>query len=120
MKTTELETKILNTAKEAIYNSIAQAFTGYDNPLKNMIKHVIENNEDELSIIVDKSFKKILDDNEFRKELDNVMVKKMAQAILSNLSSEVQSTIDKLQQRNPVLKQEIEIAVAKLIKKYNN
>lgn len=114
-----LEQEIIQKAKEAIYTSISSAFTGYNNPLKNMVDNVISNHSSELEKIVDKSFAGILNDKEFVKELDNVMVKKMAQAILSNLGSEVQSAIDKLQQKNPVLKQEIEVAVSKLINKFN-
>lgn len=116
----KLEEEILTRAKNAIYDSITKVFTEYHNPLKTLVTNVVEENKEALEKLVSKSFKNMIEGKNFQSEMETIMTKKLAQALLSQTGSEVQSVIDKINQKNPVLKQEIEVAVSKLIKKYQD
>lgn len=113
-----IDTIIQNTVNEAIKESVLKVATSYNSPVEQYIRQALTSNSEQITALLDKAFENLLKGKDFQKEVENVMTKKLAQSLLSAIPAEVSSVIDKLQSKNPVLKQEIEVAVSKLIKKY--
>lgn len=114
----KLEQRILETVDNSISQAITKEISGFDSPMRAIAKKVVDENSVKIKDLLSSALDSFLSSKEFKKEVDNVMMKKFAQQMLSNTSAEISSVVDKIQAKNPVLKQEIEVAIAKIIKSY--
>lgn len=114
----EIEKIIKNTLEDSIKEAIIKVATSYNSPVEAFIKEGLKKHEDKIVKLLDKAFENLLNGKDFQKEMENVLIKRLSQSILAEAGSSVQSVVSDIQRKNPVLKQEIEVAVSKIIKKY--
>lgn len=115
-----IEKIILDSIESSLKESVLKVATDYNSPIRGFIKDAIDNNHEKIESLLDKALKNLLNGKDFQKEMESVLVKKLSQSMLAEAGSEVQSAIADIQRKNPVLKQEIEVAISKLIKKYKD
>lgn len=116
----EIEKIIKNTIEDSIKESIIKVAISYNSPVGEYIKEALANHKDKITKLLDKAFENLLSGKDFQKEMEVVLVKRLSQSILAESGAGIQSVISDIQRKNPVLKQEIEVAISKIIKKYQD
>lgn len=111
---------IIKGIEDSIKEGVMKVATEYNSPVREYIKEALVRHEPKIVNLLDTAFDNLLKGKDFQKELENVLIKRLSQSILAEAGSEIQSVVSTIQQKNPVLKQEIEVAISKLITKYSN
>lgn len=116
----EIEKIIKNTIEDSIKEAVIKVATSYNSPVEGYIKEALSKHQEKITKLLDKAFENLLSGKDFQKEMESVLVKRLSQSILAESGASVQSVISDIQRKNPVLKQEIEVAISKIIKKYQD
>jgi|LakMenEpi03Aug12_release.lakeMendotaPanAssembly.Ray.scaffolds.fasta_scaffold835729_2 hypothetical protein len=113
-----LEENILKRLGDNIGNQVDYALGRhkfYDDITKKILEKHSEKIEKTISLGIEKAF----NNQDFVLEMEKTLNKKLAENIIQNFNSKVQSIVDTMRAKNPVFNEEIKIAITKILKKYN-
>lgn len=111
----ELDQVILNSAKNAISESVVKALTGYDSPLNKLCKSVIDRHLGELDTLVDTAVTNLICGDSFKLAIKENLEQKLARTLIERMGGELESQVNKLKS-NPETRARITLAISKIIK----
>ena len=108
-------TGINNSIKQAVFETLSKS---YDNPLSKYINELIMEEKDNFSIIFKEILKDCFNEKEFKQELKNQTMKKIAQVLVSQCQSIVEKDIVKLKQ-DEIFKARMMLLIEQSLKEVN-
>ena len=118
-----LEEKIIYAAGDVIKSTLADAITssliGYNKPMNIMAEQVIKDHQEHFRSMYKTALDGLLDDVEFKSEIDKALRVKLAKMIINKATGELESHLDKIKS-DPVHKAELTIAVSNAIKGFTD
>ena len=109
-----LEDDILKVARKSVSESIAAAFTGYNNPLGELTKSVVNQHSAHLRKIIEDSFTEVIAMDEFKQSIVNAFSHKVARTIISNNDGLFDKVCNDLR-GDAVFKAKMSLAVSKVV-----
>lgn len=110
----QLEQNILQTAQQAINESMSKVLVNYDSPLIKLVKTVVDENSVELKKIISDSFSQVIKTEDFKKSIVDAFAHKVARTIISNNDGLFDKVSNELKQ-DTVFKSKMAIAVANVV-----
>ena len=116
IKSTEsLEKAVLRISKETIAKAIESELVGYNKPLSDLTKRVIQANEAELYKLLNDEFSSLLRHNDFKKTLKKALNEKLAKVLVARMGGELESRVNELKS-NPSTRARITLAIEEIVK----
>lgn len=113
---TELETAILNSAKDAVNKSIVSALTeGYNSPMKKLCEQVLEEHLSTIKELINAEVVETISSAEFKEALKEALLHKLAKTLVSKMQGELEKKVNDLRQ-NAELRAKLTLKVSELIK----
>jgi len=110
----KLALNIENMVFEGIREAIPAALSSYTNPLHEIVRQVIEDNEKDLYDIFSKNLKSIISDKKFNCMISDEFKRKVAKNLVGSLEGSVEKSVN-IYRQNPTLKAEMIIAIQNII-----
>lgn len=105
-----MEEKILKAIKTAISSAIENELSGYNSPLKPIIKNVVDDNQDSLYALINDEFSSLLNDGDFKSSLKKALNDKLAKVLVGRMGGELEKRINELKS-NPTTRAKITLAI---------
>jgi len=112
-----LEKIIISQISQSVNESIKSHLSGYNTPFAKIITKVMNENEEKVTSMVRSSFDSILSTKEFRKEVNNAFISKLAKNIVSMNDSLLDTTHAKLK-NDPIFKSKVILAVNNVVEQF--
>lgn len=110
----DLEKQILSTVQHSMSESIKSVLTGYNSPLQQLVKSVVDENSKELRAIISDSFKLVISTDEFKQSIVSAFSHKVARTIISNNDGLFDKVSNELKQ-DAVFKAKMSLAVSNVV-----
>ena len=114
-KPSNLELEIVNTAKEAIKESIVQSLTGYQGALTKLCNDVMHNHDEPLRQLVNEEFSELITAEPFREALREALHEKLAKVLIARMGGELEKQVNALKQ-NPETRAKITLAIDRVVR----
>jgi agmatine/peptidylarginine deiminase len=108
--------QLFKAVENAVTSSIVENLSGYNNPLSKMILSVIDDNKEDLYNLINKEFKELINNTQFKKSLSEALNLKLAKSLINRMGGELESRVNELKS-NPNTRAEITLAINNVIKK---
>lgn len=114
----ELEKKILMECRTAVSQALKTNLTGYNSSFQKIVNEVVDNNRKQLKSIVQESFSKTIQSDEFSESVDNAFKHKLAKILVSKLEGSVEKAVNTLRS-DPTIRAKMVLAIENIIKEGN-
>jgi len=109
-----LEMDILSTTQSAIHESIKNVLTKYDSPLNKLVGSVIDSHSSELRSIINDSFTRVIQTEDFKESIISAFSGKVARTIISNNTGLFDKVANELKQ-DATFKAKLSLAVSNVV-----
>lgn len=109
-----LEMDILSTTQSAIHESIKNVLTNYNSPLNKLVASVIDSHSGELRSIINESFVKVIQTEDFKESIISAFSHKVARTIISNNTGLFDKVSNELKQ-DATFKAKLALAVSNVV-----
>lgn len=109
-----LELNILSSVQSSINKAIQEVLVSYNSPLLALVRSVIEDHSRELKEIISKSFKEVIQVEDFKKSIISAFSHKVSRSIISNSQGLFDKVSNELKQ-DPVFKSRMVLATSNVV-----
>ena len=99
----------------ALTDKIGNVLKGYNSPLDNIVKNVVNDNADAIISICREALATVVADDNFKKVVKEEFQHKVAKALVAKLEGSVEKAVEVMRQ-NPILKSQLILQIEKIIK----
>lgn len=105
---------ILSTTQSAIHESIKNVLTNYNSPLNKLVASVIDLHSSELRSIINDSFTRVIQTEDFKESIVSAFSSKVARTIISNNTGLFEKVSNELKQ-DATFKAKLALAVNNVV-----
>jgi len=110
-----LERRVLRISTESIAKAIETELIGYNKPLSDLTKRVIQDNEAALYKLLNDEFSGLLKHGDFKVALKKALNEKLAKVLVARMGGELESRVNELKS-NPVTRARITTAIEEIVR----
>ena len=109
-----LENRVLRISVESIAKAIESELIGYNKPLSDLTKRVIQDHEVELYSLLNGEFSNLLRRGDFKTALKKALTEKLAKVLIARMGGELESRVNELKS-DPTTRARITLAIEEIV-----